>query len=126
MNLVMFGSILGLWSIHFLAFQAESEVGSLLWHVSQDGPIIGWPLPQSLHHLFYPSRSWKQGKLQVQGFVTGLVSQSLHMKPCLMRYPIQDLYPPLLEVLARVTVIDSWEFPLYWVSSLSPAHVHFY
>ena len=29
-----------------------SEVGSLSWHGSQAGPLIGWPLPQILLHFY--------------------------------------------------------------------------
>jgi hypothetical protein len=32
----------------------------------------------------YPSTSYKQGKLGVEGFVVGSVSQSLHKKSCLV------------------------------------------
>lgn len=32
--------------------------------------------------------------------------------PGYRRCPVQALYPPLLEVLARVTLTDTWEFPL--------------
>jgi hypothetical protein len=42
--------------------------------------------------------------------VAGLVSPSLHWKSFLV-VGVQDPYSPLLGVLARVTLIDSWEFP---------------
>jgi hypothetical protein len=40
-------------------------------HGSQVGKVIGWSLPQLLHH-FNPSTSYKD-KLQAKGFVVGLV-----------------------------------------------------
>lgn len=45
------------------------------------GPSHSWPLPQVVSHL-HPSTSCGQDRQWVEGFVVGLVSQSLHWKPC--------------------------------------------
>ena len=46
----MVGSIVGFRAIVplLLAIQAVSSMGSLPWHGSQVGPVIGWPLPQAV------------------------------------------------------------------------------
>jgi hypothetical protein len=53
--------------------------------------------------------------------VHGLVSQFLHWKSCLVIVDglLQIPNTPLLEVLAGVALIDSWEFISSWGSSLS-------
>jgi hypothetical protein len=67
--------------VWFLACQTVSGVGSHLWHWSQFELLIIRPLPQFLCHLHF-STSCKQAKLSVEGFISGLVAQSLHWKPC--------------------------------------------
>jgi hypothetical protein len=52
--LVVFGSILG--PAAGLGPLGSVRHGLPLWHESQVGPVIGWPLPQFLSHL-YPSTS---------------------------------------------------------------------
>jgi hypothetical protein len=76
------------------------EVGSLSWHGSQAGPVIGYPFPQFQPHL-YPCTSCKQDNLGVKVFVTGLVSQSLHWKSFLVTGVGHFRFPcsPLLGVL---------------------------
>ena len=70
-------------SLWVLAIQAVSGVGSLSWHRSQAGLVIDWLLRQFLCYL-YPNISCRQDKLQVKGFVAGLISQSFYWKSYLI------------------------------------------
>jgi hypothetical protein len=69
--------------LQFLVIQVVLAMGSFSQHWCQIRPVIGWPLPQILHH-HCPSTSCKQDRLYVKRFVFGLVSQFHHRKPCLV------------------------------------------
>ena len=57
---VMFGSIVCLWALQSLVPGPPGNgVGSLLWHGSQTGSVIGWPLPQFLSYLCPSTRCRK-------------------------------------------------------------------
>jgi hypothetical protein len=100
----MFGSIIGFWALRPLvpAIQARSGVNSHLWHGSQAGWVLGWPLPPFLHHLYPASRTKVNVLITPLKDLLGYCSGSMSS----------------LDVFTRATLIDSWEFLLHWVSTL--------
>lgn len=56
--------------------------------------------------------------LRFYGWV-GVPTLPLEVLPGYRRWPVEALYSPMLGVLARVTLIDSWDFLLSYISSLS-------
>lgn len=121
---VMSDSILGLWDISFwvLALQATSKVGTPSWHRSEAGPIIGRPLPQSLHHL-YPAHS--TGRTDFRSKVmwlgwgpntsTGSFAWSQEMAS-------SGYVSAIIRNVSWGHPVNFWKFPLHWVS-ISPQNV---
>jgi hypothetical protein len=90
-----------------------SGVVSFPWGGFQVGAVIGKLFPKSLlHHYFCTSH--RQDKFWVEGFVGGLMSSSppLEVLPGYRWWPLQSLYPSLLEFSAKFTHIDSLYFSL--------------
>lgn len=79
--------ILSLWTILSLVSGPPGSIRNQtlfpLVTQSQAQPVIGWLLPQVLRHI-YATASYRQDKLEVEGFAAGLVSQSLSWRPCLV------------------------------------------
>ena len=88
------------------------------WHGPQASLVVGWPSPKSLLH-FHHYTSCRQDKLKVEGFVGGLVFQSLHWEvlPGYRRWLVQASKPQLLGPPS-----DSLDFPLSKVSNWSQRH----
>jgi len=119
----------GLFSLWLLVFPAVSGAGFLLWRGSCDGPVVGWPLPWFLRHLYPPQHPhiFQAGQVVGWRFCAGLVSQSIHWKCCLvtaegqLRLWIPHCWEPLLG-----SPSDSWEcsFALgsYLARKRSPIH----
>lgn len=115
----MFSSILGLWDTQPVLPDSPGSVKgglSLSWHGSQVRSIIDWSFPQvlftSAHH---------DGRTNCRQRFSSSVSVSIPPLEDLRvykRWQVQFLYPPLLEFLSRVTLIDSWEFTLCQISIL--------
>jgi hypothetical protein len=55
------------------------RVGSLSWHGSQAGPVIGWLFPHSVPS-FTPAHLLNKTNCGSEGVLTELVSQSPHWK----------------------------------------------
>lgn len=99
----------------FLVIQAMLDIGFLYWVYPQGRPVIDWFYKFTQH---CPRTSCRQEKkMLVVGFIAGLVLQSHHWKPSLVR-PVKALGPPLIKVLDRVTLGGSRKFPLHLVSIL--------
>lgn len=103
-----FGSTLGVRAIQVLvpgpAASVRYGMGSLMGHGSQVETVSNQRL-QVLPH-FYPSTSCKQDKLEIEGFVDGLVSQFLFLKALMGHrwWLVWDLYPPFLGVSDHTTL----------------------
>ena len=85
-------SVVSSWNSHWLATFTIS-VTPLPQHIMLAGQIIG------------------------QRFC-GVLNPPLDILPDYRQWLIHVLYPPLLGVLARVTLMESWEFPFHKISTL--------
>jgi hypothetical protein len=84
-----------------------SRLDSLPWCESQVGLVIVWPLCQTvLYH--YPCTSFSQGKLEVEGFVSGLMSPTEVLYDY-RRWLLHVSCPQLLGFSAKVTPIECQE-----------------
>ena len=91
-----------------------SGVGSLLWHGSQAGSVIGWPFPE----ISCTSCAGQIGSLRFCGWVDVPITPWKVLSGY-RRWLVQALYFPLLGVLIWVTLIDSWDFSIILGSSSS-------
>lgn len=115
----MFGSTLGFWVIHS---------ASCSWLFRQCLLLLVWVSGQSSHLLATPTSSepplprhiLQAGQLIGQGFCgqAGVPVPPLETLPCYKRGSVQAPFPPLLEVLARVTLMYFRKCPLNQVSTL--------
>ena len=113
--LVMFSFIVGLGSIQTLVPGPPGSVCKAWTSCHGRGlkldQVIGWPLPQFLHHL-YPSTSCRQGQIVGQRFCdeVGIPIPLLEALLGYRRWPAQAVYLLVLGVLARVTLVDCGSF----------------
>lgn len=99
----------GLSSLWFLALQTVRH-GLISWYGPHAGPVIDWPLPQFLCHLFSGTSCGQVVCWRLCGWV-GVPVAPLEDLPGYGKWLIQALYPLLRGVLARVILIHSLEFP---------------
>ena len=104
----------GFW---WLCWQALSGIGSLQWCGFYVGLVIVWPVNPHLCH-FYPGMSCRQDPFKVKVCVAtfGVLFSPLEGLSYQRRWPVQALYPLLLAFFTRVTLVDSREFPLLYIS----------